>query len=113
MTNKRQLTYRESAIRGKKDESLEWRRVNYARFHEMIPILYALENRNIPRDIKNCLKNYLVISLVSTIEVYFKSVAIKNIDKWNMDISKVVQEEVRIPLSVFDMSQKVVLREEV
>jgi hypothetical protein len=26
MTNKRQLTYRESAIRGKKDESLEWRR---------------------------------------------------------------------------------------
>jgi hypothetical protein len=45
---------------------------------------------------------YLVISLVSTIEVYFKTVARKNIDNWNMDISNIVNEEIRIPLSAFD-----------
>lgn len=66
MTNKRQLTYRESAIREKKDETLEWRRVNWTRYHEMIPILDALENQKIPSDIQQSLKNYLVISLVST-----------------------------------------------
>ncbi len=80
----------------------------------MIPILDALENQNLPSDIQQCLKNYLVISLVSTIEVYFRSIAINSIDKWNLDISKVVQQEVRIYLYLsFDISQKVTLREEV
>jgi len=105
MTNKRQLTYRKSAIR-EQDDTPEWRRVSWARLHEMEPILDALQNQNIPIDIKNCLKNCLIISLVSTIEVYFRSVATKSIDKWNTDISKVVQEEVRIPLSAFEYISK-------
>jgi hypothetical protein len=72
----------------------------------MIPILNALENQKIPSGIRQCLKNYLIISLVSTIEVYFRSIAINSIDKWNTDISKVVQQEVRIPLSVFEYISK-------
>jgi len=70
------------------------------------PILDALEDHNIPEDIQNSLRNYLVISLVSTIEVYFKTVAIKNIDNWNMNISNVINEEVRIPLSAFEEISK-------
>ena len=70
------------------------------------PILDALEDHNIPEDIQNSLRNYLVISLVSAIEVYFKTVAIKNIDNWNMNISNVINEEVRIPLSAFEEISK-------
>lgn len=70
------------------------------------PILDALEDHNIPEDIQNSLRNYLVISLVSNIEVYFKTVAIKNIDNWNMNISNVINEEVRIPLSAFEEISK-------
>ncbi len=101
MTNKKQVIYHESA-RQKKDNTPEWRRVNWARFHTMIPILDALENQNIPEDIQNALRNYLVISLVSTIEFYFKSIAIKNIDKWNMNISDIVNKEITVPFSAFD-----------
>jgi len=101
MTNKKQVIYRESA-RQKRDNTPEWIRVNWARFHTMIPILDALENQNIPEDIQNALRNYLVISLVSTIEDYFKSIAIKNIDKWNMNISDIVNKEITIPFSAFE-----------
>ena len=86
----------------KKDNTPEWRRVNWARFHTMIPILDALKNQNIPEDIQNALRNYLVISLVRTIEFYFKSIAIKNIDKWNMNISDIVNKEITVPFSAFD-----------
>jgi hypothetical protein len=65
MTNKRQLTYRKSASQ-EQDDTPEWRRDNWARFHTMIPILDALENQNIPEYIQNSLRNYLVISLVIT-----------------------------------------------
>lgn len=39
-------------------------------------------------------------------EVYFRSIAINSIDKWNTHISRVVQQEVRIPLSVFEYISK-------
>lgn len=105
MTNKRQLHYRKSASQ-KTDNTPEWRRVSWARFHTMEPILDALENQNIPQDIQKSLRNYLVISLVSTIEDYFKSIARKNIDNWNMNISNIVIEEIRIPLSAFEEISK-------
>jgi hypothetical protein len=124
MRNKGELTYRKSASQ-ELDDTPEWRRVNWARINEMEPILDRLQqqqenqqeedqgqqeqqqqNQTISNEIQNSLRNYLVISLVSTIEVYFKSIAIKNIDNFNMNISKVVKEEVRIPLSAFEEISK-------
>jgi hypothetical protein len=84
----------------------EWERVKSASDQEMEPILATLEDKRVPNDVKNCLKNYLVISLVSTIEVYFKDVAMKNIDKWKMDIAKVVEGEITIPLPAFEFISK-------
>jgi hypothetical protein len=62
MTSKRQLTYRKSASQ-ELDNTPEWRRVNWARFHTMMPILDALEDQNIPEDIQNSLRNYLLFRL--------------------------------------------------
>jgi hypothetical protein len=68
----------------------------------MKPILSALEDVNIPLDVKACLRNYLIITLVSTMENYLRAVAIRNIDDRNVDISKVVGGEITIPLTAFE-----------
>ena len=105
MTKKKKPVYHNSAIR-KADNSREWARVSSAYDREMEPILTALEDKRVPKDIKNCLKNYLVISLVSSIEIYFRDVTRENIDKWKMDIAKVLEGEITIPLSAFEFLSK-------
>jgi hypothetical protein len=100
---KGKLVYRPTAIiKSKTRRGPEWASVSLAYDQEMNPILDALDDKKIPNEIKSCLKNYLVVSLVSTIETYFKDIAKKNIDKWKMDISKVVQGEITIPLFAFE-----------
>jgi hypothetical protein len=105
LTKKKKLVYHNSAIR-KADNSREWARLRSAYDHEMKPILTALEDKRVAKDIKNCLKNYLVVSLVSSLEVHFRDVARKNIAKWKMDIAKVVEGEITIPLSAFEFISK-------
>jgi hypothetical protein len=58
-------------------------------------ILAELEEESIPLDLKACLKNYLTITSVSTMENYLRGVAIRNIDHRNIDISKVIEGEMR------------------
>lgn len=104
MTKKKRIIFRKSSIIGKKkgNRRTEWQKVRNICEHEMKPIISALEYKNIPLDLKACLRNYLVITLVSTIENYLRAVAIRNIDEWNIDISTVVEGEVTKPLTTFE-----------
>ncbi len=101
MTRKK-ITFHKSSIIKKRDRRPKWPRLKNIYAHEMKPILSALEDVNIPLDVKACLRNYLIITLVSTMENYLRAVAIRNIDDRNVDISKVVGGEITIPLTAFD-----------
>lgn len=104
--SRRKAVYSERKA-AKKPEYPFWPIANHAFNHEWKPILDSLSSDNISPELRLCLKNYLVISLVSTIEKVFWNLARYNIDKFSLDTSNIVKDQVTIPLSVLDMKKQV------
>lgn len=67
--------------------------------NEIRPLLELLNNRNTPLAIKNSLKRFLVISLISTFEFYFKNMASKYVDSNNVDLTQLFKDEICFKLS--------------
>jgi hypothetical protein len=58
--------------------------------------------KNTPEIIRKSLKRFLVISLVSTMEFYFKNMTSNYVDKNKVDLTKLFKNELRIKLSDLD-----------
>jgi hypothetical protein len=69
---------------------------------EIRPLLDLLNNRDTPQVIKNSLKKFLVISLVSIFKFYFKNMASKYVDNNNIDLTKLFKDEICFNLSDLD-----------
>lgn len=74
--------------------------------NEIRPLLDLLNNRNTPLAIKNSLKRFLVISLISTFEFYFKNMASKYVDSNNVDLTQLFKDEICFKLSDLDIILK-------
>lgn len=79
-------------------------RVRGIYFNEMHPILEALDGNSLSPELKLSLKNYLIILLVSTTEQYLSNHVARMIDKHKdtLNISKVVDNDISIPISKLD-----------
>jgi hypothetical protein len=70
--------------------------------NEIRPLLELLKNRDTPPAIKKSLKRFLVISLMSTFEFYFKNMASKYVDDNNIDLTQLFSDEICFKLSDLD-----------
>lgn len=75
--------------------------INYCE-NEVRPILELLRNKNTSETIKNSLRKFLIISLVSTFEFYFKNMARYYVDKNAVDLTKLFKDELCFKLSDLD-----------
>jgi hypothetical protein len=73
---------------------------------EMIPILAALDSTDTDEGLKQGLRKYLVIMLVSIVEEYLMHVASRIIDEDKLDVSKVAESEIVVPLSKIEYLKK-------
>lgn len=74
--------------------------------NEIRQLLDLLNNRDTPPVIKKSLKRFLVISLISTFEFYFKNMASKYVDSNNVDLTQLFRDEICIKLSDLDIILK-------
>jgi hypothetical protein len=69
---------------------------------EMRPLLDLMHERNTSPLIVKSLKRFLIISLVSTFEFYFKNMARMYVDSNNVDLTKLFKDEICFKLSDLD-----------
>jgi hypothetical protein len=69
---------------------------------EIRPLLDLLHDKNTPPRIVKSLKRFLIISLVSTFEFYFKNMARMYVDSNNVDLTKLFKDEICFKLSDLD-----------
>jgi len=74
--------------------------------NEIRPLLDLLNNGDTPSAIKKSLKRFLVISLISTFEFYFKNMASKYVDSNNVDLTQLFKDEICFKLSDLDIILK-------
>lgn len=70
--------------------------------NEIRPLLDLLKNQDTSEAIKKSLKRFLVISLISTFEFYFKNMASNYVDSNNVDLTKLFRDEICFKLSDLD-----------
>lgn len=70
--------------------------------NEIRPLLDLLNDRDTSPVIKKSLKRFLVISLISTFEFYFKNMASKYVDDNNVDLTQLFSDEICFKLSDLD-----------
>lgn len=105
MAKKKQLRFDpHRSLRGKEERA--WPFVKRAFDREWIPILLALESKETPKEIKDSLRNYIIISMVSTIEKKLRQLAAKNIDAFDLSVANLVEGTITIPLSAIDVIAK-------
>lgn len=80
----------------------EWPLVQYAFDHEWLPILASLDSKEISPDLQLCLRNYLIISMVTTIEVTLWNLAARNINSHEFNLSIIIEGEITLPLTAID-----------
>ena len=74
--------------------------------NEIRPLLDLLKNQDTSRAIKMSLKRFLIISLISTFEFYFKHMASNYVDSNNVDLTKLFRDEICFKLSDLDAMLK-------
>ena len=70
--------------------------------NQIEPILEKLYDEKFDKRIKHALRNYLIVSLVSTLEFFFKNEARRIVDEYNKDISPLFSGDINIPVSSLD-----------
>jgi hypothetical protein len=70
--------------------------------NEIRPLLDLLKNQDTSPAIKKSLKRFLIISLISTFEFYFKHMASNYVDSNNVDLTKLFRDEICFKLSDLD-----------
>lgn len=83
-------------------EGPEWPHVARAFYNEMLPTLDFLLDDKVDANLKRCLKNYLVVTLVATIEDCLRNLARRIIDEYQLDVSKIINENITLPISLLD-----------
>jgi hypothetical protein len=76
-----------------------WSDIRHFFESQIEPSLEKLYDRKFDDRIKPCLKNYLITSLVSVMEYFFKNEARRVVDEYDMDIARLFKGEVTIPFS--------------
>jgi hypothetical protein len=66
------------------------------------PILDKLYDQSFEGRIKYGLRNYLIVSLVSTVEYFFKNEARRIVDEYDKDITSLFSGDIPIPISSLD-----------
>lgn len=100
--NKFHPNINQKKARGSQGKGLIYRdTINYCE-NEVRPILELLHNKNTSEAIKNSLRKFLIISLVSTFEFYFKSMTRYYVDKNAVDLTKLFKDELCFKLSELD-----------
>ncbi len=69
---------------------------------ETRPLLGLLHSINSPENIRKSLGTFLIISLVSTFEFYFKNKVKQYVNKNSVDLTKLFKDELTIKLSDLD-----------
>ena len=103
--NKIQPKFNQERAREAPKGPVHMRTMSYCE-NEIRPLLDLLNNGDTPSAIKMSLKRFLVISLISTFEVYFKNMASKYVDSNNVDLTKLFRDEICFKLSDFDVILK-------
>jgi hypothetical protein len=75
--------------------------------NEVVPIITKLYDENFDPGMKVSLKNYLIVSFVSTIEYFFKNEARRIVDQYDMALSYLFKVEISIPFSSLDKHRQV------
>lgn len=70
--------------------------------NEIRPLLDLSNKADTPHAIRKSLKRFLVISLISTFEFYFKHMASKYVDSNNVELTKLFKDEICFKLSDLD-----------
>ena len=73
---------------------------------EIRPLLDLLKNQDTSQAIKMSLKRFLIISLISTFEFYFKYMASNYVDSNNVDLTNLFSDEICFKLSDLDATLK-------
>lgn len=74
--------------------------------NDIRPILDMVHDKKTSEVIKKSLKKFLIISLVSTMEFYFKNMTSYYVNKNNVDLTKLFKNELCIKLSDLDLLVK-------
>jgi hypothetical protein len=74
--------------------------------NEIRPLLDLLKNQDTSQAIKMSLKRFLIISLISTFEFYFKYMASNYVDSNNVDLTNLFSDEICFKLSDLDATLK-------
>ena len=74
--------------------------------NEIRPLLDLLKYQDKSSAIKKSLKRFLIISLISTFEFYFKHMASNYVDSNRIDLTKLFRDEICFKLSDLDAMLK-------
>lgn len=99
--NKFQPTINQARARdaGNRPKGLVYRQtMNYCE-NEIRPLLNLLHDESTPPIVKKSLRRFLIISLVSTFEFYFKNMARMYVDNNNVDLTRLFKDEICFKLS--------------
>jgi hypothetical protein len=73
---------------------------------ELSIVLYHLDETS-DKEFEKHLKNYLIIRLVSIMEIYFQNLVVRLVDDYDLPLNNLFKNEnVNIPLSIFDKIKK-------
>ena len=102
--NKRELLIN-SKTKRKIGRGPPWRRANYFFSKEIDPSIQHLQDRDLDKSLETCIKNYIVVRLVSILEDFFKGSVSLFVDRNNLPVSILFKGEVKIAMGVFNEMQ--------
>jgi hypothetical protein len=73
---------------------------------EIEPIIKMLPNKEISNELRQSLKKYLIISLISSMEYFFRNEAKNIVDNNDMDITRLLSGEISFSMSELDILLK-------
>jgi len=79
--------------------------MNYCEY-EIRPVLELLHKKETPEIIKKSLRKFLIVSLVSTLEFYFKNMTAHYVEKNAVDLTRLFRNELCFKLSDLDSMLK-------
>ena len=82
-----------------------WRTLSFVRMfldNQIEPTFEKLYDENFDNRLKPALRNYLIVSLVSAMEFFFRNEARRMVDEYNKDITLLFSGNIPIPISSLD-----------
>lgn len=100
--DKKSLKINSKSIREVHHEQHNWRNARSQFNKEMVPQLGKMGNKKTITLLKEALRNYLIIRMITIFESFFRTLIKERIDEYNIPLATFYKGEQTAPIALFD-----------